>query len=101
MSKLLQKIKSWYDKEHIYPGRDWQVLLFAESFLVIILAIFAFYFYIQIDQGKIFSATGEEEISQTVVNKELLNQTISDINLRKENFTKIEQNKITTSDPSL
>ena len=101
MSGLLQKIKTWHGKEHIYPGYDWQVLLFSESLLVFILAIFAFYFYIQIYQGKIFNPSDDGKTSQVSIDKNLLEKTVSDVKSREARFNEIKENKLNFPDPSL
>lgn len=110
MKNLLQKIKSLrkpkpigsisYAKDTIHPLRDWSILLYTTIIILILLAIFAFYFYTAISQGKLFTAIKQKDTSGVSINSNLMQRTISAIDARAASSTELSQNKITVPDPS-
>ena len=110
MSGLLQKIKTWYAKirikresyvvSGIKPIRDWRILLISTLVIVVVMAIFAFYFYVQIDKGKLFVVKVSKTQNDTKINEVLLKKTVNDINSRKASLNEI-RNKNAPEDPSI
>ena len=111
MKDYLQKIKIWfnklkagrvsYDKGGLKPLRDWRIILITTSIIIFILAIFAFYFYIQIESGKLFVSTNEVSDTQLKINDSLLKKTVDELNTRESSTAQIKSGQITAPDPSL
>ena len=110
MSGLLQKIKTWYGKvrtkgqsykiSNIRPVHDWRMLLVSTLVIVVVMAVFAFYFYMQIDRKKFFVVKDNKTKDDIKINEVLLKKTVDDINSRRTLFEEI-RNKGVPSDPSL
>ena len=111
MSKLLQKFKSWYnglrktkslyEKKGIKPYKDWIIMLTSTQVIIIVFALLAYYFYIQIDKGNLFvvdKTTSENEIK---INRVLLQKTVDDINFREQTTIETKESKSIPTDPSI
>jgi hypothetical protein len=91
-----------YEKKGIRPLKDWQRILTVTFFLLVILVIFSFYFYVEVDKGKFFTIPlGGDTKNEVKINNSLLDKVVSDINQRKSDFSQIKQNPIIPSDPSI
>ena len=107
MSKILEQLKKLYsrlenDKEsYIEPKHDWNILLTTTASIVILTAILTFYFYIQIDQNKLFVTISDYSDKDISIKNDLFQKIISDINQRKDSFDAIKQDRGTIQDPSL
>ncbi len=111
MSDLLKKIKDWssrltskktsYVKSGIRPTHDWFVILITAQTIIVCMVIFAFYFYVKINNGELFSSIIESSPNEAQINNNLLNKTINDLNTRKENLEKIKAGGLAPIDPSL
>lgn len=110
MSDYLNKIKDWfskfskpktvYSRDGVEPKKDWGIILTTTTFILVILALVAAYFYIQVDRGNLFSISSEDVENEAKINKNLLNKTVQDINQRKSNFESVESG-VVPQDPSL
>ncbi len=110
MSEYLNKIKDWfskfskpktvYSKGGVEPKKDWGIILTTMFFILVILALVAVYFYIQVDRGNLFSVSSEDVENEAKINKNLLDKTVHDINQRKSNFESVSAGSV-PSDPSL
>ena len=110
MKDLLQKVKVWYDKTRMAkisykkygmrPSHDWRVILVATFVLLCAVSIVAFYFYIQINEGKLFVVTQNKTEKEIELNVDLLKKTIDDLNLRENTLIKIKQNRVVPVEPS-
>lgn len=112
MSDLLQKIKLLigklktgkisYERRAVKPMRDWRFILSVTFFILCILSIFAFYFYIKIDDGSFFTMTSDDAQNEIKINDVLLNKTVNDINARQTTNANIRNGSISIpSDPSI
>ncbi len=111
MSDFINKTKAWfgkiqkrdssYEKDGIRPKRDWEIILSFTTVLLIILAAVAGYFYMQVDQGKLFKVAADDVENEAKINKTLLDKTIGDINERRKSFETVMQGGIVSADPSL
>ncbi len=111
MTGLLQKLKNWRDKikttkmsykvSGIRPVHDWRVLLITTQIILVLLAALAFYFYIQIDEGKLFLVPEGKTEKELKIDNVLLKKAVDDINLRETTLSGIKQSKDIPSDPSL
>ena len=111
MSDLFQKVKLWYSlvkmshtsyaRVGIHPSNDWRILLIITSIILFLGAFVAFYFYTQISQEKLFATNKDSAISEVIINKDLLEKTVGEINLREASSEAIKQGKISQPDPSL
>ena len=111
MSSLLKKIKGLYSKlgitkisyerSGIRPKRDWNTLLILSCLILLLIALFAFYFYSQINQGKLFVVARDNTGREVKINDKLFQKIISEIKEREESLQSIKQNKGIPADPSL
>ncbi len=103
LKPLLDKINSFrgsYRKEGIWPMRDWKIILtitFIFFFLNIAIAV---YFYLEVDQGKLFMVSSKNSEGEIQINTDLFQKTISDIKDRASNQEKIK-NSSAPKDPSV
>ena len=111
MSQLLQKIKALYGKMHVThisyekhgmnPRHDWNIILFASCLALLFETIFAFYFYTEINQGRLFIVTENNLDREIKINDNLLEKIVNEIKLRQKSLEAIRQNKSVPPDPSL
>jgi hypothetical protein len=111
MSEIIKKIKSYFDsfrkkdtsykKEGINPVRDWDMMITITFFIVCLLAVFAFYFYVQVDSGNLFTTTKDSNTTTVTINQDLLSKTIENIDAKKSALDKEQSNKSHTLDPAL
>lgn len=111
MPQILQKIKDEYNKikaghisytkKAIRPTHDWGVILTSVSIIMCIMILSEFYFYVLVDQGKLFSVTIDDSQKEVKINSAILNKVVGDINLREANMLKMNKNELTEPDPSL
>lgn len=96
----LIKKKETYQRHAIKPTRDWTILLIASSIIFVILAMFAFYVYLQIMDDKLFVAKDRIVIKEEKINTGLLSKTIEDINTRETLTNSLKGNSVKTTNPS-
>jgi hypothetical protein len=111
MSEIISKIKKWfgrirfkkitYIKKGIRPKHDWYIILVITFLLVCVSVGLAYYFYIQIDQGKLFPASDKTSIKSVVIDNVLLNKVIMEIDEREKNLNDFKENKVIPEDPSI
>lgn len=110
MQKYIQQIKSWYEKQKLTksnyekkglsPTRDWLVMLTFSQFLVIVLMILCYYFYTQIDAGKLFKVEKSNKENEIKINDVLLKKTVGDINQREKDNSYLSNRGAIPTDPS-
>jgi len=112
MSNLLQNIKKWYGNikmattsykvSGIRPLHDWKIIIITTIIFLLFMAGFAFYFYIQIDGGKLFIIDGSQMDKKLKIDNKLFKKVVDDINLKKSRFEEIKNNNVTPpADPSI
>ncbi len=111
MSSLINKIKSWYksqnkseisyDKIGINPGKQWAVVLLVTFLVLFILAILAFYLYVEIESGNFFETENKDFLSDVKINNTLLEKVLGDISEREESLVEIRNSKVVPPNPSL
>ena len=111
MPDIKQKTKQWYVKIKILwssfshggirPKRDWQILLVLTLVVVLISAGLAFYLYIGVDSGTLFSATVVEKPKGIIINQKFLQKIVDDSVAREKANASIDTNKNIPADPSL
>ena len=90
-----------YEERGMRPLRDWDILLVTSCLTLLFIALFAFYFYGQINQGKLFIVTQNDVDREVKINANLLQKITNEIKLRETTLQSIKQNKAIPSDPSL
>ncbi len=111
MPEILKKIIKWfesikirkevYTKGDISPKRDWYIILVTSFFLICLLAGFSYYFYTQVDGGRLFVSDKETTFKPLVIDDELLTKTVDEINNREKNLIEFNQNKVIPANPSI
>ncbi len=112
MKDYLQKIKSILDKLKarkisynrggINPSRDWRFILSSVSIILFVLAIFALYFYVQIDRGSFFYTNIVSTENDIKIDQKLLNKTIENMKIRQNRSDDLLNGQVSIpSDPSL
>ena len=111
MFNFLKQIKnSWnkmkmghasYNKDGIRPVHDWNIMLITVSVTLCFLAIIALYFYMFVDEEKLFTVEVDESQKEVKINADALTKVVTDINNRESLRQKIEQNQLSEPDPSL
>lgn len=88
IKKLLSRDKKniSYDKPVIKPVKDWVIMLIISQILIFICAVFALYFYIQVDRGDFYSIPENDLTNDAVINSNLLDRTIDYIKDKEEKF---------------
>ena len=110
MTNILKKIKGLYDKSRekklsydkkgINPKHDWSILLSVTFAVLLCMAIFAFYFYMEISRGKLFKVGNNVIDKEVKIDSVLLKKIVDESNLRAESLQEIKT-KTTPQDPSL
>jgi len=110
MKEVLKNITEWfgkviakkvsYTKEGINPTHDWYVILMSTFVLTCLGAGIAYYFYTQINQGKLFSSDKDVSAKAIIIDDSLLKKTIYEINERRINLSEFKQNRIIPENPS-
>src|SRR4051812_15984793 len=111
MSAFIQKIKSLlkvlrikpvsYVRIGMRPTRDWHIILSVVVGTLFILAYFAYYLYIQADQGKLFTSAESDMSKKTVIDELLLKKVVGDINNREKQSKEFIKNVLIPDDPSI
>ena len=111
MKNITEKIKSYfgnflkddtsYERGGINPERDWNIMLVFVFAVLIVFSIIAFYFYIRINNGNLFSVPESANSVSATINQDLMNKTIQKIEANKSAFDFVQQNKASTTDPSI
>lgn len=111
MKNYSQIIKTWYEKMvaeqvsyekvGLQPTKDWKIMLSTTSILLILMAVFAFYFYVKIENGEIFVVTQEDSARDIEIDTTLLKKVVDDTKERADYFSQIKLKGLTPSDPSL
>ncbi len=100
-SKLSSREVS-YDKKTIRPGKDWKIIIVTFQVSVIILGVFAFYFYTKINAGELFLVDSSVTDNQIKINETLLRKVSSDLVSRENNFQNVKRPEfIVPTDPSI
>ncbi|MFZ2621501.1 MAG: hypothetical protein WAX85_02920 [Minisyncoccia bacterium] len=111
MSNFLEKIKSFaekiktshlsYSRVGIRPKHDWNIILAITSISICFTALMAYYFYIEVTQGRFFTVNKDDSRKEVRINNVLLEESVNDVNLREEFSNEINKNQISKPDPSL
>ncbi len=111
MSKIFQKIKYFYhkirhkkesyEKSGTKPSRDWKMIIILAQTAVFILAGVAYYYYIQIEQGKLYLVKKGLGKNNIQINSILFKKTVDDFNSRMSTFSDITSGKGIPKDPSI
>lgn len=111
MSHLQQQFKMWYDKIQsrqisydkigIRPTREWRMILITIFILLCFSAVATFYFYREVNQGKLFVVVNNDTETQVKINKTLLKKTVDEINAREASMNQINAGKVSLPDPWL
>ncbi len=96
-----RNLKTSYGKDSIKPHHDWQIILYTTSIFLFLGAIMAFYFYWQIDAGKLFFLSENNALREVKLDTRLLKITTDDVYVRENSFLNIRQNKSTPPEPSI
>ena len=97
----LHTMKVSYKRHTTNPKKDWMILLSVTAVLILVLAIFSLYFYVQINQGKFFLIENASKTDEAKVDMTLLSKIVADINLRQSLASQIGNKSTNTEDPSL
>ena len=111
MTEILKKFQNWfskftksqisYNKKGIRPARDWKIILGLSQIIVIIFALLALYFYVEVDKGKFFEISQNKSDNYIEINTNLLNKTVKDINDRQTISSQLNSGSQFPDDPSL
>ncbi len=111
MDKYKNKIKSLYLKlrsnetnyeiKGVRPDRDWGMILVFSQLVTLILAGVALYFYIQIDNSRIFTIEKNSQSSEVTVSKVLLKKLVDDYKKREDSTLLINSTKAVPTDPAI
>jgi hypothetical protein len=104
MADLQNKIKSWfaqlktkgvsYKKHSINPTHEWRIVLVTTFILLCTGALLSFYFYTEVDQGKIFVVEKDNTGQEVKIDTNLLQKTVDDINARQDSLKKLSANGV-------
>ena len=110
MTNILKQIKGLYNKSRekklsyekrgINPKHHWSILLSVTFVMLLCIAIFAFYFYTEINQGKFFTVKNKAIEKEVKIDSALLKKIVDEINLRAKSLKEIKTKTI-PQDPSL
>jgi len=111
MENYIKKIKKWlenikslsstYKRSGIRPENEWGIMLSVTFVIVLFLTIFATYFYMQVNAGKIFIVEYAGTSSNVKLNRQLLDKTIEDIQKTQDKFDQISNSPVTVPDPGV
>lgn len=96
---FFKKNKNNYDRAGIKPWRDWGVILFVTSLVVLALALYSVYLYFKIDSNSFVELDPSKKESEIKLNTDLLNKIAQDLNDRAEKTNKINSGTV-PPDPS-
>ncbi len=110
MKDFFNKITGWwqkvsiqqssYEKKTIKPTHDWTVIFMATQIVIIVCAVGAYYFYVNVDAGNFFAVTQDSVENEAKINIALLQKTASDIDVREKNFESTKGLDFAFPDPS-
>lgn len=98
--RISSKKEISYDKRVIRPIKDWVTILIISQIIIFSGAIFAFYFYMQVDSGEFYKTTDNDLTNDVKINSALLKHTVDYVNEKEQRFANILQ-KETPRDPSI
>lgn len=111
MNDFISKIKNWYknfsskkvsyEKDGIKPKKDWMIIVLILLFITIILIGISSYFYINVDNGTLFNVPEIEEISETKVNRKLLEKVVGEYDDREIRLNEIKEGRDIPPNPAL
>ncbi len=100
----LEKLKSAkhsYQKKGIRPTRDWNIMLVTSFVISLFVAIYAVFFYYQINNISIFQVERVEDQSATGINRPLLDAVVKDIDYRTMKFVELDSGNVVKIDPGV
>ena len=111
MNKIIEIIKSYfknlskkdisYKQVGIRPSHDWNIMIISACVALILSVTFALYFYIQINNGSLFTIQEEVPSTSIIINQSLLKKTTENIDSKQKVLNGIQTNKVSVSDPSI
>jgi hypothetical protein len=112
MGKILSKIKNWYngffkskasyERRVKKPVHDWGMILSITAFTLFLIAGLSFYFFTQLNQGKLFKTVKRSAEDKGLnIDAGLLKKTVTGIKEREARFNQVKQGTTTPSDPSV
>lgn len=111
MPSFIVKTKNWYEslsgshvsleKRGLSPEHDWRVMLTVSFMVLVCLVAIAFYFYAEVDAGRMFRIVDDNETNETKVNNMLFKKMVDDLNLRSASLERIRNGQDIPPDPSL
>lgn len=111
MKNLFNKLKSFYTefakkketykRNEIRPNRNWLFIVVINLTVFCLLAVFAFYLYVQIENNKLFSSSKNTALNNAQINVDFLKKTVENFNLRAEQTSNIRIKGAGFPDPSL
>ena len=107
----MQQIKKMWNSTHmrpvsyarfgIRPARDWKIVLIVTQCVVIILAGYAYYIYVQINSGTLFPVVENGAKKEITIDAVLLQKTVDAINTRAAASADLGQHAASSTDPLL
>jgi hypothetical protein len=88
-----------YEKDDTRLFRDWRNMLIGEAILLCVAGGVAFYFYMQINQGKLFTVPPSASEAQLIINNSLLNRIVEEIYTNASSTEALKDAKV-PADPS-
>ncbi len=89
-------------KSVLTPHRDWKIIIIVSSFLLIVLSVWSVYFFIQVNEEKMFFEIEEKSVEDfEVLDVEGLKKTIEFFENKEEKFNTLTEEKPGIVDPSL
>lgn len=97
---LLSK-KVSYKKKSIRPGKHWRILLLMTQVFVVLLGLLSFYYYNEINNGRLYVVEDEVLGGDVKINTELLKKVVDEMTSKEESLSEIIIGKFVPPDPSL
>ncbi len=82
------------------PRNDWRLLLASSFVVLLMLAAFSFYLFIQISKDEIFISQTEEVIIIDTLNRSLLNETLDAFREKASRLKEIQRKRPKVIDPT-
>lgn len=96
----LKKEGTSYEKDETKLFHDWRNMLILEFIFLFLAGIVAFYFYVEISQGNLFTTPLNTSEVKVTINKNLLTKIIDEIATRASSTEALRTNT-TPPDPSI
>jgi hypothetical protein len=88
-----------YERKILRPMHDWMLIFIAAFVAMLCCAAIAYYFYVRVDSGKLFTVPAETVQSEVKINESLLKKTLDDFDARAAAQAKAKQG-VAPADPS-